>query len=64
MFKTQKKTLFFALFLITILFSACSSSGGGDSNGGDADELAKGSEWDKMEWDRGQWKWFFHILTI
>ena len=56
MFKTQKKTLFFALFLITILFSACSSSGGGDSNGGDADELAKGSEWDKMEWDRGQWK--------
>ena len=59
MYKSQRNLFYLALFVITILFSACSSSsddGDGDGSTTTPADPAKGSDWDKMEWDKGQWK--------
>ncbi len=57
MFKAQKQMIYLVLFLMAILLlGACGGgSGGGDPATG-VDDPAKSSQWDKMEWDKGQWK--------
>ncbi len=60
MYKTQRKTLYLLLFVMSILLTACSSDSGSDDGSTKKDtitpEPVQSSEWDKMEWDKGQWK--------
>ncbi len=52
--KKPIKILALCLSITMVLFmSACSGGGGGSSS--TTSDPAESNEWDKMEWEKGQW---------